>query len=255
MRIVSKRKEYYDAGMQYGVDNSITFVRNMISISNYSNDDKNKTRSQFSDRLKLPYLNKVVNDFDLKSHTNYSPFFIWFCGQLFLGYKITNYKLCRYPSGVEYLSEKKNYVYGEDLIDKIFILERKKHGENKTEFALKVREIEKNIKINNAFDISKDYNTPYFYTSIPDYYNEGHIKETPNLTELEFFKVKNVVQAFQEIESFIPSLKEEPISIMTDKQKIDSHGMDKTSFRCQAPGNKKENRVRNKLKKRYKSNV
>ena len=98
----------------------------------------------------------------------------------------------------------------------------------------------------NGFDIAKEFNTAYFvvFNSI--------IIPTPSLRDIQFFKVKDFIQAWQEIESFLPSLKVEPISEMTDEQKINSHGMDETSFRCQAPGNKKEKRRKNKEKKRNK---
>jgi len=254
MKIVGKHKDYYDNGAQFGFDENITFVRDINYIEdflkNHTNDNwRKETKPQLNHKMILPYNNIIPSETKKKKFINYNPFYVWFAGSVVLGYEIKDYSLNNLP--IPSYDIKRYYVYGDEMLSKIKYLEDKKLNRYKknTDVISDIKNQMKNIKIINGFDIAKEFNTSYFVVF------KGIIIPTPSLKDIQFFKVKDYIQAWQQIESFLPSLKEEPISEMTNDEKIYSHGMDATSFRCQAPGNKKEKRRKNKLKKRNKNKL
>ena len=259
MKIVGKHKDYYDGGAQFGYDENITFVRDINYVEVFKSNHtyhKNETKAIIRNEMNLPYDNYTPNEFikKVKKYIHYNPLFVWFAGSVTLGYEIKEFTLNNLP--IPTYDVKRYYVYGDEMISKIkefdfYTYSRFGRTSNRGEDDVinKIKSNMNNIKIVNGFDIAKSNNTAYFVTF------GGTIIPTPSLTDIQFFKVKNYIQAWQEIESFLPSLKEEPISEMTDEEKIYSHGMDETSFRCQAPGNKKEKRKKNKEKKRNKNKV
>jgi len=267
MKIVGKHKDYYDSGAQFGYDENVTFVRNINYIEQFKAERSNEgyikeTRAKFNKKLNLPERSISISEGDAYNRNdprfivNYKPIYVWFAGTLILGYEIKEFR----PNNdaLPTYDMKRYYVYGDEMIEKIKYLEnetisvRFKRSIDEMEYLVKdIEEALNSIKLINGFDIAKEHNTAYFLVyNHSAYDNTGTIVPTPSLTDIQFFKIKDYIQAWQEIESFIPSLKVEPISEMTDAQKIASHSMDETSFRCQAPGNKKEKRRRNKAKKR-----
>ena len=248
MKIVSKYKEYYDGGSAFGVDDKVTFVRTI-------NDLEKSNPIVVMDLKPLPSRNVEPKH----GVINYSPFILGFCGKINIGYKITKYYQ---PNTFDPMTEKIYYVYNEQIIDEIKpIIENKSGRVFKFELEqLKTLEntINSWVGTSKLFDYYSEYQTPYFIIEL-GYQNiwarngiSSNLRYQISLTDIQFYKVYDMVNTFQQISMFLPTLKSEPISEMTDQEKIKSHGMDETSFRCQAPGNKKEKRRKNKRRKRKK---
>lgn len=71
------------------------------------------------------------------------------------------------------------------------------------------------------------------YAVEPGQYDFKWYKNTPSLGSLQFIKVMDPHTAFQELSMFVGGVMVKPdkTSVMTDKEKVASHGMDETSFR------------------------
>ena len=257
MKIVGKLQDYYDGGESLGFDDHVVFVRN-ISNEIVKNKDNRPIFIEVED-LSLP--SHFTDDdlkLDLKSYVDYYPFIIWFCGKSYLGYRIQEYK----KDYQEFNLVKDYCVYGNEMIEIVIRLteeisskayerrnnryRRDPYYEDLIKFSktsIKVISDVETLKI--PYFLMKNFGRKYHTNTT----NASHIL-TPRLSDYQFYKVFNLIQAYQEIEMFIPRFKEEPISVMTNDEKIHSHGMDDTSFRCEAPGNKKSKRRANKERKR-----
>jgi len=258
MKIISKVKDYYDNGMLYGIDEKVVFVRT-VDV----------------DRNKIEYLNHNFNELP-SSHRNwrsngkiyYNPIIVYFCGKTYIGYKIDTPVKERNRDGsiTVYATTTTSYAYGEDIINTL-----KTIPEFKDELEKGWSWIDHQMtKLNDTIekfhdkpiqgeDLLMKYNVPYlmltdFNRQLTRSDRESSIVNLNiSLKEINFQQVKNPVEAFQEVSMFIPLLQNrEEISEMSDAQKIHSHGLDETSFRCEAPGNKKHRRKANKLNKRKK---
>lgn len=254
MKIISKHKDYYDNGMMYGIDEKNVFVRTI---------DPDTSKTHFVDADKFKSLPVSSRDYigDNRDEDLYFPFLLFFCGKVYIGYKFIHNNLIVKNGNRSYNvnSMKIDYFYGDEIITNIYPkYKNKKYFWDERRWD-NLRDLIKTLhgKTFEGEDLFIKYNTPYFV--LTDFHRTfvNSIKFTTkvnlniSLKEFGFNQEKNAVEAFQEIEMFMSFLKErDSISEMTDKQKIHSHGLDETSFRCEAPGNKKHRRKMNKLKKR-----
>jgi hypothetical protein len=237
MYIISKKKnkDYYDgvAGTM-GIDKTIVYNRERVDI-----DDERKF-PDFITSSKGTWKNlKEFSYYSFKKDMsiNYiasSHFIVGFCGKLYVGWKL-------------YVPIKDNNDFGkrfETIItyDVEFMNEILKpcgFNVNNT-IIIDV----KHIQNYNAIDIFRKYNAPVFVydadyerTSINRclYRNKKLFIVNPKLSDYEFYKVFDSVQAFQEISMFIGGVlgnKENSIIQINDKNKIEQHGFDyKWSFR------------------------
>jgi len=227
MKIISKFKDYYDVGASYGIDTTRIFIRE----------------------------EKIIENVDFKiSEFNV----IGFCGKL---YPYISVAEKRFESN-EWLFDPKYYtLYGEDSINFRFQGFNKKTGELcdfkrapiKEGFDYKIvpyekkikfyyrynffthkelyEELIKNKKINNLFI---DYKTPIFNIT-KNSKNNTILIICPCLKDVAFFKIKDPVTAFQEIEQFISnqlvSDTQVIVPVGNDKVIAESKGFDKYSFR------------------------
>ena len=246
MKIISKFKDYYDGGGVYGIDENVTFVRT-IDVDEIGEDISIN---------KLPDLPSHFGGLK-KGDVMFEPFFFGFCGILYLVYKFTTILELDEDKSISKSSTR--YVYDNDIIPELEKLSTFKR--NSWYYQNRIAAIKEllNTKVGtNAFgDIYKEHNTPFFIINnlsndLWSNNTKGKLYKNISLKNIQFFNVKDMLTTFQEIAMFLSTLTPEPISEMTDEQKIQSHGLDETSFRCQAPGNKKEKRRKNKARKRNK---
>jgi len=239
MKIISKLKDYYDSGQQFGVDDSLVFVRDMTLGTVYCENHTLKM-----DKVWLPI--SLIKSSDVYHYFDYEPFIIWFCGKTYLTYRITEHNE---------FSVKVSYLYGDLMVKRIKELHTTLHKGKYLSKSI-FNDLEKqSFNIHNIHEIAKDHKSPYFVIGNfgKDYWSkttEANFEVLPRLRDFHFYNVLHATQAYQEIEMYLPRFKEDPIPLMTDAQKIASHGLDETSFRCEAPGNKKSRRKENKQKKR-----
>lgn len=264
MYIISKFKDYYDgvAG-QVGIDKKIIYHRETKEIGLNRND-------MFEIEHNLPQRNVYTHrlsrnsQYVTKEDPDYKPIFVCFCGKLYVGYRFI-------------WLEQNNFNYDEVIefiYDKETIFKRIEKNLTQKNYFNQSRDIKKKIaKFNEDFDrldgsnaLSKyfiQYDTPIFTFSKQDTLGGYHYYDirnkakvltlNPNLTEFGFFKKFDPFTAFQELSMYIGGVLTNPETNMVEideEYRMLQRGLDKTSFRQQAPGKKKENRRQNKLKKR-----
>ena len=254
MYIVSKYKDYYDniAGIT-GIDKTNVYVRKQKTIG-YTRDEliyqKLRHIRTYLDSMSESDLQNINRTKEYLAV--YSSFLVGFCGNLYIGY-IFQYNIDEYlKNNVVQKSKRIQISYNQLQIIDIL----NKHGWSFNEKLLKYTF--DTVHALNITDIHLHYNTPVFiidreYQLIDDIDVNSNAIINPLLKTYKFQKVVNARTAFQEIEMFLPRFRIETISEMTNEQKIHSHGLDETSFRCEAPGNKKSRRKVNKERKRNKN--
>lgn len=68
----------------------------------------------------------------------------------------------------------------------------------------------------------------------------GLLKTNPSLKELDFYKIKDVYQTFQELEMFLGGVLTNDVKLLepTDEEKLNIHGFNDKSFKQVSPGKK-----------------
>lgn len=248
MMIISKHKDYYDTIIQQtGIDKTHVFERhtrleklNLQSVLKFGDVYRN--------------LLHIYNDKYSQNLFNVKPFLLAFCGKTYIYWKITNNDTLE-----------DTYIWKkEKLIDFVF------HKYKKEFFQLYgFKELEKTVhdfyedydkkefkKIFTEYRIAY-FNIPFKHSRFTSYHGfeviSDEIEIYPNLKDIEFYKVFDPFSAFQEIEMFLFGVLGNPEKNqieVTEKNRISQRGFDKWSFRQTAPGQKKEKRRLNKIKKR-----
>ena len=209
MIIKSKFSDYYDGGLVYGIDTDRFYIRETKEIQSWDSSNVN------------------IDKYEI----------VGFCGEI---YPIFNYsdkgfgnKWWRHPKdfvlyeddALKYEFEKTS-SYPNDTYKKIE--SKQKHwGESKESFF-------KNLKNNNYLkSLFITYDTPVFHIK-----RDRGIKLiiNPCLSDIAFYKVKDTVQAFQDIEMYIGNIlvktDTKPQPVGSDLDILKSKGFDaKYSFR------------------------
>jgi len=235
MLIISKTKDYYDgvAGTT-GIDKTIVYEREVIEIDAKDHPDifqrynlyPNEKLSPFT---KLTYFNLKKNSENNNIYKQISPFFIGFCGKIYVGWKLFGLSDNEIISIITYDNE-----YIKTLIE---------------EYSWGGGNFDDNIKYilsYNSINLFREFNVPVFvFDTDYKYVKKGIFSQinwnrhakffiNPLLKEFKFYKIFDAFQAFQEIQMFISGVlgnKEKEIIDIDDKYKITQHGFDKWSFR------------------------
>ena len=238
MLILSKKneKDYYDGVVgTTGIDKTIVYHRKIIEIDGkHTNGEIPKIFNQKNFKLfdwDNPFylITRIHAKQNNKKYFDVVPFFIGFCGKLYVGWKLY-YKVKKYP----WDEIKTDFEYDiENVIDYLNL------NDDNTKIS-RYRESVKKIQNINVVDIFREYNTPCFIydpdydrTSIDWKYYQMFLVN-PLLKEYKFFKVFDAFQTLQEIQMFISGVlgtNEKEIVTVEDKYKIQQHGFDKWSFR------------------------
>jgi len=253
MRLISNTSDYYDSGFAYGIDENIYFKREII----------HKGKSDFTDS-QLRYNEKNLI-FGYKT-TGY----VGFCGKIYpfivhrrvkedfkkgimkLEFNDSNSVNKFYYNYESYLDDygdkiKKDY-YG-SIKQKIETI--KDYFNNKVDSPFRGFNHSSNInnnyydnKLKEKLELFTKYKTPYFIER--DFgSNDNKLKEKSddyfttfdilgNLKSVQFSKVFNPYEAFQEISMYLGSIKskeENKGCEISDKDRMKGHGMDCMSFR------------------------
>ncbi len=235
MLIVSNFHDYYDTSMGiHGIDKTIVYNRKTEEIKKFHIDLEKK----------LPHISKGYsirfNSTVTKDKPNMIPYIIGFCGKSYVVYKKSWYE--------EYPTENFEFIYDYEEIKKILLNNKERYDLNKhTE--LQLAEAYKFYHNKPLFkNVFLELKTPIF-----SYELHKQFIINPKLLDYQFFKVFDPFTTFQEIQMFIGGVLTNPeknyIQI-DEKYRQAQRGLDKTSFRQQAPGKKKEQRKINKERKR-----
>lgn len=244
MLIISKYKDYYDIVQGQGVDKTLIYKRDEKEI--FVNYDKSFDVVGKGFVLPQEYY-EFVAYFDTLPHRFYiwkskmeaEPFIVGFCGQIYLGYKMSlptgEKEICyNVYSIIEFMKTHKLY----EQLDEFSSPEKKsKYGRTKSKYRpFKFDEVK------NAFDEVKDnkflhslfveYKAPIFY--FERMYRGAKFHINAQLKDLDFHIKVSHYQAFQEISMYLGGVlgvgSPEMIDI-SDKEMIKKKGFDKFSFR------------------------
>lgn len=252
MRILSNKKDYYDSASVYGIDKAHTFVRNI-------GEEYTETTIPYGlHSFWIPSTTYGKNEQATKKTPNYKPFILGFCGKLYIGWRIWWYKKT-YETPFEKKFEEITY----NKKDIIKVIEK---SYKDTKYELRKLEYFYQETHEKLFpEIFHNEKTAYFVAELSglgkfqkrDGKDLGIIEiiHTPLLKDYNVATLINPVTAFQEIDMFlfgVLGLNEKEIDEVDEKYRMAARGMDKTSFRQLAPGERKERRKLNKQRKRNK---
>lgn len=257
MRIISEFKDYYDSSLIYGIDPNIIFIRKQISYNfEYNKNDE---------KVYLPgELNKYVNTFiELFKHTpghirhmrgnrfyNYDTkdirsCFIGFCGKLYPAFKLLDTVYYSPEMLINNITDKdlKNQLINitrEELksdIDKEYdyLFRWEENALTYKSWNNLLKECDKNYD-----DIFITMNSPIFMVDRFEY-NKYKLTINPQLKPLNFQKIKNNVEAFQDIGMYLGNQlvkKNNPVINISDEIMRDEKGFDKWSFKKHKEDNK-----------------
>lgn len=232
MKIVSDFHDYYDSVMIHGQDSDITFVRKPLQYNIERNLDQypkliqnlaeitkrpNPGHKWFRNHIELSFKNK-------KSQYNIYPFRIIFCGEIYPGIKVTEYKINDENSINHFFYDLNEFICfteeneillkpGKYTRDSEFQKNRRSYFEGYS--------VDKNYLIENKVSIA-----------IRAY---KHIYINYNLKDFGFYKVMDAYSTFQTLNQWVSGTLAYPPNIMIeieDKYRISAHGFDpKYGFR------------------------
>lgn len=245
MLIVSKHRDYYDKVTgTVGVDKTLVYKRDLIKL-----EKPIRIILQYSFPTNSPYSNNYTEY--TKDKPAYTPFLIGFCGKLYVGYKF---------QWEDTLSDiqKTLIIYNKERI--ISLVTSKIKSNRITVLTRQIEDIFKHIDGRPFNEIFVERHVPYFYGHFKQNWmgrNSEFIVDELNsiLENYEFVKKFDPFMAFQEVSMYLGGVlgtnEKETIEI-DEKYRQLKHGFDKMSFRQVAPGQKKEQRRLNKLRKSVK---
>lgn len=207
MRIIDKRRDYYDCGMAFGYEESIVYVRSPKEIK--------------------------VNEKGYCYRRDFESIYIGFCGKIYFailaGYQNVCYDLNdldNYVSGKFSKKDKQSYFDGRYCLGNSFY----------SRGSLKHRFEEAKNKSGYGYEkLFIEHNTPIFVV------NEctNSIFINPILKEYQFYRVVDPYTAFQEVSMYVGGVLRsptKPIPDIPDTVMRDIKGFDKWSFKKEPKG-------------------
>ena len=232
MKIISKFKDYYDAGLSYGIDEKLVLVRKTENIKKKYNDSEYFHADELVHSKKGHFIFKKGN--------------IYFCGKKYPHIKVSTFTeeksmWSKYALGKEdYFYDKEDFInfLNESEIDK------KEVGTKLGTFRGSHESFwDTYFGATDAMSAFEGKKVPYFYKgsySSWDIVKEGsdryHTAESymPVLKTFKFSKAVDPFLAFQEISMFLGALNTEesnPNSNISDKDLLKGKGFDCMSFK------------------------
>lgn len=220
MLIVSKFHDYYDVGMKLGMDKTVVYERKTVAVSG-----------------KFPSISK---------HTAYEwkTSVVAFCGKFYpFVYRVTDYKVDKVIWDVEEAvrslpRSKYRYYWDEDRID--------------SEVGIRKFFDRKYPELDKLFHLHR---TPIFGFEPARHRRWGSQKDelyesltvSPNLKDIQFYKVKDPISAFQDIYMFVSGVigaPPKPTKPIDDKVMAASKGHDGEYSFKKPPGKRGKNKWR-----------
>jgi len=239
MRIIDRRKDYYDGVQRNGQDPTCVFVRKTedIEIPKFKFDGEDS-------------IFPIRREWNIPRHVGMHNYIIGFCGKLY-PVMHDNRSVSRPGEYGMYDTISHFYYTSESVFKSMYprlakkeIPADKKHAINRLD-----RFFGTESKV--LCSLFEEHRVPCFVYDCDymDYWNKTHkITLNPLLNQFDFQKVVDPYQAFQKIHAFLSGVlgdKEMPMPVHDDELMAEIHGFDrKTSFR--APKGSKPNRKNRK---------
>ena len=236
MRLISNFKDYYD-GVQVlgGHDDTLLYRRitETLSLAKYQGN----TEAQQVEALvvaKIPKCDAKDDEFHLER------VIVGVCGKLYLGVRHKVYIDGTYPAKYDI-----KYYYDSEILKKNFPDFTKKKTHRYSWWSSDKHDTYPQLGLftDNCDDLFVRLGVPVFIIDAVaelgknqwnnDVFN-GLLIKNPSLKSFEFYKVLADYQIYQELEMYLGNVlvTRDEITVMTDKQKVSSHGFDpKYGFR------------------------
>lgn len=249
MKIISKHRDYYDIGLSVGID-ELHILKRETEKFEYKHNEVSLGQIEY---VSGQY-RSVKNSTEKEKY--FHPFLVGFCNKVYIGWKISWTK--QEPNT---LTSTEVEIITYDKNDIVKILKNEYKTKKLNSYLKTLDNFYNSINNKSFYSFFKDHHVPYFLMKIDggSWYKRGLYVEKlityPVLSDIEFYKAVDPFTAFQEIDMFyfgVLGNKEADLEDIEEKYRMTSRGYDKTSFRQAAPGDKKEKRKANKLRKRLK---
>ena len=233
MRVISDFHDYYDSAQQYGQDQSIIYQRKKVDYRNKRDNSNLET----APRVLLDTYSKVFpkNDeflfasywagqlYSKKGSFYYNHGRLVFCGIVYNYIVVNNIATSTATEDFFYDMESFQEFCNKKEID----LNKKSYSyHKKTKFQSINAALTSKINIDESFFIENKFICVDFCMNL--------ITVNPQLSKMQFYKVFDSFQCFQELDSYICGKLSFPHNMMVDiedKYRIEQHGFDKHSFR------------------------
>jgi len=229
MRIYSKFTDYYDSARGYGIDPNAFYDRSTIDME-----------AGCKPLLDLIYTHAPMGP-RYYNRTGVEHFTVVFCGKVYYGVKLISMSQDKLHVGYFYDVES-FYEYYVDNVDTIesstpSYYRTFQYAKNPKEYYRKYfdRSVDQ-TRIIEALR-SSDILRPVVYIESKER-NRRLITIDPILRDIEFFKVVNSYEAFQEISMFVSGImggQSPELVRLSDNDLIKKRGFDKQSFRTRKP--------------------
>lgn len=262
MKIFSKFKDYYDIGLSQGYDDHVTFVRDSEYVPGISSEIFGTPVDYIFRSTKKKhgiYNRSYVVDFKNGIRYQSAIISLYYCGQYYFGIYLKAYKVAW---GVAYFPvpdlDRVFWNYDElksTMADNDYRIDKSGYyfeGEKiplKEAFSRKITRSETDYLAANHIVIALDSPGSTLIEAcdigslVPSELPRGSrfLVKNPPLKNIQFFKVKDSYQAYQDIEMYISGtlgVDQVPPVVLSDKERIEKHGMDKWSFRKKGKNSK-----------------
>jgi len=230
MLIVSKFHDYYDSASTFGIDKTVVYKRDKIEI-----DLRETNLPKGGWREKLPIHETQASRWSNQERVVLMPVIIGFCGKTY----------------IIYVYEDEKEVSISSNLDSTLILLGKYNQKTKHRNSKYFKKVDDRKSMIDAYaewhnvehnEIFIKYKVPVF---VCKYEIRGNTKVILNdcLSDFCFFKIKDSFTSFNEIQSYISGVlgqDDKPIVETSEKDKIQSKGFDKWSFRNPDPPKRKQ---------------
>jgi len=203
MRIISKFQDYYDAGLAYGIDNNLVFVRKTEEV------EVKPFRG---------YYRSASTTYG-KFTVNVTPIIIGFCGTMYPALKVVTLKRNKLAG---YTEISNIITYDASELEELL-------GTSFKPYQVKVLLEHFTKDYSEYLKYFEQYHTPYFLLK-----GGSNLILLPNLKDLRFSKVLDAYTAFQELSMYVGGLKAEAENHdceIADKDLVIGKGFNKQSFR------------------------
>lgn len=222
MKIYSKFRDFYDIGLQYGVDPHCKYIRKTEEI--YRDDPRHDEIA----RTIGAYGGDTPSKYD-----NVSAYHrVLFCGKMFLCVEIyggpEDSFFYTYDSLYRFAKARGN----RDLLKDVTGVNANRFWKHKT-----IEQVFYNYptdRVEQLVDISIEFGSPIIQLTT-GHYRDDVVRLNPCLNNIKFVKVLDPFTAFQELSMFISGImggQAPPMVEISDKVRLEKHGFDKIkSFR------------------------
>ena len=218
MRIISKFKDYYDSAQAYGTDQSTVFQRTTENIEIVRRDRADHVPAKYS------LLHSMLNGVAPYPHT-YAGSSIHACAIAFCGV-LWPFATVIAPNGEQHIYDHETLI---PIITKFEGESMYRYGFNQkwtAFFALRGDTRLKQWTIEQRIPI-------VMWQNCRTTTHNGLITVNPNLSNIEFFRMVDSWQAYQELDMFISNFANPEVNTisMSDTDRATQHGFDEWSFR------------------------